>query len=253
MVLSYIQVNIPNIPPDLLKACKYFLLVSKYLLLFNIVVFGHYVFSVPHTAIKNVFFGGTIMLLYAATHSFKAAGYDPTLEPPMAYIIIDSIYVLILVYVFIVGMYYYKKVQNDVIKGFAKKLVILLGVFLPGIFSDTFLYRILPIRFFPILYSVLSIVFTYHLMKHYFPQSQATVSTLPDEVFFKRYNISSREQELVPLILQGYSNQKIGEILFISPNTVKTHIKNIYAKFGVKNRYEMISFIKDTCLKISSS
>jgi ATP/maltotriose-dependent transcriptional regulator MalT len=74
------------------------------------------------------------------------------------------------------------------------------------------------------------------------------MNTIPDDCFFEQYNISSREKEIVPLILQGYTNQKIGDTLFISANTVKTHIRNIYAKFGVKNRYELISFVKDACL-----
>jgi DNA-binding CsgD family transcriptional regulator len=47
-------------------------------------------------------------------------------------------------------------------------------------------------------------------------------------------------------MLQGHSNQKIGEALFISVNTVKTHIRNIYAKFDINSRYELVALMKNS-------
>jgi ATP/maltotriose-dependent transcriptional regulator MalT len=39
----------------------------------------------------------------------------------------------------------------------------------------------------------------------------------------------------------GYSNGEIGKALFISGNTVKTHLRHVYAKLGVKNRSAAVS------------
>jgi len=48
--------------------------------------------------------------------------------------------------------------------------------------------------------------------------------------------ISAREIEVLRLLVDGTSNQEIGEALFISPNTVATHVANIMNKLGVESR-----------------
>lgn len=53
--------------------------------------------------------------------------------------------------------------------------------------------------------------------------------------------LSSREIEVLKAIIEGLSNKEIGEKLFISVSTVKTHIINIYSKLGVKNRVEAVN------------
>ncbi len=63
-----------------------------------------------------------------------------------------------------------------------------------------------------------------------------------DDVFAK-YDLSSREIEVLKLISKGYKNLQIADQLFISQNTVKTHIKNIYLKLDVKNRVEALTRI----------
>jgi ATP/maltotriose-dependent transcriptional regulator MalT len=68
---------------------------------------------------------------------------------------------------------------------------------------------------------------------------------VPAEEIFRQYQISPREQEVTELILQGYSNTKIAETLFISLHTAKKHVRNIYAKFGVNSRYKLITFFKN--------
>ncbi len=58
-----------------------------------------------------------------------------------------------------------------------------------------------------------------------------------------QYSITERELEIIELIDEGLSNQKIGEKLFISPNTVKNHIYRIYKKLSIKSRYELMSLL----------
>lgn len=56
----------------------------------------------------------------------------------------------------------------------------------------------------------------------------------------KQFDLSEREAEVLKYIAQGYKNSEIAEKLFISQNTIKTHIKNIYVKLDVKNRVEAL-------------
>lgn len=54
-----------------------------------------------------------------------------------------------------------------------------------------------------------------------------------------RCSLTRREKEIAELILRGKSNFEICRQLYISENTLKTHIKQLYNKLNVKNRAEM--------------
>ncbi len=53
--------------------------------------------------------------------------------------------------------------------------------------------------------------------------------------------LSPRELDVLELLAEGFTNQEIGERLFISINTVKTHLQNIYGKLGVSDRRQATS------------
>jgi DNA-binding NarL/FixJ family response regulator len=53
-------------------------------------------------------------------------------------------------------------------------------------------------------------------------------------------NVTKMEFRIVELIWEGQTNQAIADTLFISVNTVKSHVKNIFAKFQVGNRSELL-------------
>jgi NarL family two-component system response regulator LiaR len=55
-------------------------------------------------------------------------------------------------------------------------------------------------------------------------------------------DLTEREQEVLNLVVQGNSNQQIGETLVISLATVKAHISNILSKLQVSSRSEAIAF-----------
>jgi DNA-binding NarL/FixJ family response regulator len=55
--------------------------------------------------------------------------------------------------------------------------------------------------------------------------------------------LSGREGEVYSALLEGKTDQEISDKLFITVNTVKTHLKSIFIKLNVKNRLEAVTFI----------
>jgi DNA-binding CsgD family transcriptional regulator len=53
--------------------------------------------------------------------------------------------------------------------------------------------------------------------------------------------LSSREREIAKALFEGLSQKDIAKDMKLSINTVKTHIKNIYLKYGVKSRVDFIT------------
>ena len=62
--------------------------------------------------------------------------------------------------------------------------------------------------------------------------------------FSEKHDLTDRETEVLHLISRGMSNADIAEKIFVSTNTVKYHIKNIYLKLDVKNRVEALNKLK---------
>ena len=56
------------------------------------------------------------------------------------------------------------------------------------------------------------------------------------DLLAERYQLTAREREIVALMQEGRSNPEIGEALYVTRNTVKKHIQNIYEKLGVNSR-----------------
>ena len=54
-------------------------------------------------------------------------------------------------------------------------------------------------------------------------------------------NLSEREQEVYRLLCEGKNYREIAGELFVSQNTVRFHLKNIYKKLGVKSRHEAMA------------
>lgn len=55
----------------------------------------------------------------------------------------------------------------------------------------------------------------------------------------ERSPLSAREREIVALVAQGYKNKEMAEKMFISEQTVKNHLHNIFDKLGVSDRLEL--------------
>ena len=56
--------------------------------------------------------------------------------------------------------------------------------------------------------------------------------------FEKLKALSTREMEILALISESMTNEEIADKLFLSTKTVKTHVRNIFEKAGIRNRVE---------------
>ena len=65
------------------------------------------------------------------------------------------------------------------------------------------------------------------------------------EEFCKKYDVSTRETDIVREICNGLSNKEISEKLFISLQTVKDHTHRIYIKTNVKSRVQLMNMVKE--------
>ena len=53
--------------------------------------------------------------------------------------------------------------------------------------------------------------------------------------------ISDKEYAVLELLAAGHSNQEIAERLFVSPNTIKTHLASLYRKLEVTRRTQAVN------------
>jgi len=67
-------------------------------------------------------------------------------------------------------------------------------------------------------------------------QQQAPAASVRER---ERSPLSQREREIVALVAQGFKNKEMAEKMFISEQTVKNHLHNIFDKLGVSDRLEL--------------
>ena len=69
-----------------------------------------------------------------------------------------------------------------------------------------------------------------------------------DEGRLAALEITPRELEILGLIAQGLSNREIGERLFVSENTVKTHSSRVLEKLGARRRTQAVQIARESRL-----
>ena len=57
--------------------------------------------------------------------------------------------------------------------------------------------------------------------------------------------LTAREEEIVALVAAGASNKMAAGKLFVSENTIKFHLKNIYSKLGASSRIQAVQIARD--------
>ena len=72
-------------------------------------------------------------------------------------------------------------------------------------------------------------------------------------LFGKEHGLTSRELEVLGLLMEGKTNQQISDQLFISLGTTKNHIHNIYGKCEVTRRSQMLRLVNESIYAVSKA
>lgn len=72
--------------------------------------------------------------------------------------------------------------------------------------------------------------------------------TIIDKFDPSKLGLSNREVEVLEYLSQGFSNQEIADKLFVSLNTIKTHIAKIYQKLNVNRRTQAVQKAREMAL-----
>lgn len=81
------------------------------------------------------------------------------------------------------------------------------------------------------------------ILKLYEPYKKSSIQIHKDYFSGNKLKLTEREAAIARLASEGFSNKRIGEKLFISENTVKTQLKNIFEKLGVNSRSLLKQYI----------
>jgi DNA-binding NarL/FixJ family response regulator len=61
----------------------------------------------------------------------------------------------------------------------------------------------------------------------------------------ERPSLSTRERQILAMVVMGLTNQEIGARMFLAESTVKSHLSSAYIKLGVRSRSEAVTVIMD--------
>ncbi|MCD6398173.1 MAG: helix-turn-helix transcriptional regulator, partial [Spirochaetaceae bacterium] len=131
----------------------------------------------------------------------------------------------------LVTLFYIKKAkgreEEGLLKGIAMTFIPMLVLF-P---LDMLFFKHSSFKLSYICFSIFTVNTYYFISRYYFRHYEPVPESLHIKSnFFLENNLSEREEEVSRLLIKGETNSDIGEKLFISVNTVKSHIKNIYRK-----------------------
>jgi DNA-binding CsgD family transcriptional regulator len=240
---SYMQKNVADGGFSIFYYLSF--VITTYLLFFSIVLFIHYFYTVSHAKLRNIIFAAVSLYLGISKHislylQEKSALYKVFTA------ITNFYYPLVILYILITIIIYHKRIKNESFKKLSFKVLIICSMFLPVIIAYDLIFGVMfSNEFFPLypaVYCILCIIFLSYIVRKYL---QFSDEYLPDELFYEKYSISGREKDVILLIVEGDSYKTITEKLFISLNTVKSHIKNIYTKLGINSRFELMHLVKE--------
>jgi DNA-binding CsgD family transcriptional regulator len=62
-----------------------------------------------------------------------------------------------------------------------------------------------------------------------------------EPAIIKNYMLTTQEQNILSLMVQGKTTPEVAELLCLSRHTIVTHLKNVYLKLDVHTRHELVA------------
>lgn len=242
-ISSYLRTNITDYEGGL----YYFFLylenpVVFTLLIFTVPYFIHTIVEIPNQNKRDKIFVALAFITFVLHNASRIIDAATALIQ-YATIFKNLVFLTVIVYCWFILLKY--SGSNN----FLRKLSFSWLLLIPVIINDTFLLNKTGIKFFPLVYSVVGVVFSYYYYKKTSPrEGKEIIGIMGSGIhndFAQKFDLSNREFQVVELLVDGKSYKEIAEELFISLNTVKTHINNIYPKLGVSRRHEIVKLMQN--------
>ncbi|MGD1822159.1 MAG: helix-turn-helix domain-containing protein [Pleomorphochaeta sp.] len=143
--------------------------------------------------------------------------------------------------------FYYKKF----VKGWEKENLLsgMVATFFPLIITfpiDLIFFRENTFKLAYLSYSCFSVYLYFYISRQYFQKYEKPIENkVVNTEYLKEAGISTREKEVLLLLFEGKTSYEIASELFISNNTVKSHIKHIYKKLNVSTRVQLFVLLSN--------
>lgn len=277
--LSYAEMNMP-VHDQAGSILLFFVnLVMTYLFMFTLPMFSHVLFEVAAQKRRNLVIGVIALSGYIGLHGL--IWYNGQAIPPdsLSFFFLDLPLAGMTVYCWLLSAQHYRRAEDPNQKRIAGKILAVFSGLTIIVLEDSIIGWFPGLLIYPVAYAGVGLFCGWYFIKcswiyPVMPLStaknamlSASESTLlssaasaesdrpsPTDIgtdraidnLCERYQLSPREKDVLELLLQGHTNVQIAEHLFISVNTAKTHISNIYEKVGVKRRYELLARFQHT-------
>ncbi len=229
LLRTFIDILPYPVAPPIRFAIEYFeAIIGRYAVMFSLPFFAHRVFAVVD-ARRDYLLAAIVaaaVVIQHVTEFWLGGVWDDRGD-----VFEDVLTAGLVVYTLRLGFVHLG--DQGVYRPLALRFLALLTIGLPGVAYDLFLSDDTALRFYPLGYCVASIVITWCLIRR---PSSVRPGIIPPQ-----WGLSQREAEVARLVQRGKSNKDIAEQLNISPNTVKTHLRAVFDKSGVRSRFELIS------------
>ena len=202
--------------------------VGRYGVMFALPFFAHRVFGVAGRRRDRVLLA--VVLAAAALQHVTEFALGGSAWDDAGDVFEDVAFASIVAYTLWIGLTRVR--DRSVYRPLATRFLAFLLIAIPGLIHDLFLSDGTEWRFYPLWYCGMAVVLTWTLARRQSPAAGVTPAA---------WRLSAREDEVVRLVRQGLSNPEIGRALFISPNTVKTHLSAVFDKSGFRTRVALIA------------
>ncbi len=231
LLLAFLDIVPSSVAPATRSILEYFeAIVGCYGVVFTLPFLAHRVFAVRARGRDRILLGtvGLALVVQHVTEYGLGGSWDDRGD-----LLENLFFGAVLVYTLALGCRRLDRPGVD--RLLARRFLLLVALGVPVVLHDLFLIEVTGLRFYPLAYSALSVVYVWTLSGR---AGSAAGSPVPPE-----WDLSEREAEVTLLLSRGLSNKEIAAALFISVNTVKTHVRAVFKKSGRRSRFALISAI----------